>query len=137
MLYDYLSVIMASNIVNLRTKVNMLVQKGQLPEPVVRFVFLDSLRWHCYIDMVIAGKTVQADAEAPTKAEAHELALASFKLPAVRAAKTVVPPGCWMFTVDEDEIDVSYTAPSGALKIETIKNTSNIFTAMQKIAKSD
>jgi len=128
---------MTSCAANLRSKVNMLVQKKQISEPVVKYICVDNTRWHCSVEIDISGNHVRADAEAPTKGESYELALGSLKLPEVRPAKVAVPKGCWMFTVEDDTIDITYTTPCGAIKIDTIKNTSNIFAAMQKVAKSD
>lgn len=128
---------MASGAANLRSKVNMLVQKKQISEPTVKYVCIDNTRWHCSVEVEISGNYVRADAEASTKGDAYEQALGSLKLPDIRPAKSAVPKGCWMFTVDDDSVDISFTAPSGELKIETIKNTSNIIAAMQKIAKCD
>lgn len=115
----------------------MLVQKKQIAEPVVKFTYIDNARWHCSVEIDISGNHVRAEAEATTKGDSYELALGSLKLPEVRPSKLAVPKGCWMFTVGDDSIDITYTAPGGAIKTETIKNTSNIFTAMQKIAKDD
>lgn len=128
---------MTSSVANLRSKVNMLVQKKQISEPTVKYVCIDNTRWHCSVEIDISGNYVRADAEAPTKGDAYEQALSSLKLPDIRPAKSAVPKGCWMFTVDEDSIDVTFTAPSGEIKTETIKNTSNIIIAMQKIARCD
>lgn len=128
---------MSSENSNLRTKVNMLVQKGQLSEPNVRFSFTESLQWHCQVDIVLSGVPEYSHATAPTKAQAHEIALEAFKLPQLRVSRTVVPKGCWIINSDDDVLDITFNPPDGSIKIETVKNTSNIFSVMQRIAKCE
>lgn len=128
---------MSSENFNLRTKVNMLVQKGQLSEPSVRFTFLEDLQWHCQVDMILSGVPKHSHATASTKAQAHEKALEAFELPQLKVSRTVVPKGCWIINSDDDVLDITYNPPDGSIKIETVKNTSNIFSVMQRIAKSD
>lgn len=122
---------------NLRSKVNMLVQKGQISEPTVRYTFLDELKWHCHVEIFIDGKTKHADAEATTKALSYEQALTQFTLPAVKQPRSSVPDGTWNLAVNGENIGIEHTTTSGVVKTEQIKNTSNIFAVMIKMSKNE
>jgi len=120
---------------NLRSTVNMLVQKGQIPEPVVRFTNIDDNLWSCFARLTIEGKSFQTSAEASTKAEAHEMALSKVQLPAVQSSKSSVPAGNWTLNVTDDTIAITFDNGNGFSRSNNIRNTSNIYNVMQKISK--
>lgn len=126
------------NFTNLRAKVNTLVQKGQIPEPRATFTFKENMLWHCVVEIFVEGKKKVASAESATKNSAHELALAQIDLPLVKESKNHVPLGKWEIVASEDELVIEFMPQGGQnQRKNVIKNTSNIFSVMQKMARDE
>lgn len=123
----------------LRAKVNMLMQKRQIEPPTVAFTATFSGQWRCTVTMRIEGNTHVRTFLASTKAAAHEGALSKFDLPDVRTASRKVPVGTWTIRATEEKLNIEYIVKDcngySAYHATEIQQTSNVFAAMQNLAR--
>lgn len=112
-----------------RALVNVLVQKGQISEPLYTYIQSDK---DGYWSVTAKIDDFTQTATAPTKALAVEIALSKIPLPKMRAKTSKLPRGIWTIQVQEEVMDISFS--SATRKFEAKRPaTTNLYAEMWKL----